>query len=74
MDNVFLLSEGTTAETGGAFTMGVITSITGGLFVEIEKQARGISVKRLASYAPSVGHRVLLAKINSTYVVLGRVV
>lgn len=60
--------------TPGAFAMGVITSTTNGLYAQIEKTPRAISLKCLASYTPAVGHRVLIAKISSTFVVLGRVV
>lgn len=30
--------------------------------------------KRLASYTPAAGHRVMLAVVSGTYVILGRVI
>lgn len=73
--NPFLTEPERPAETR-PFLMGTVESITGGLFVKIdgEAQARTKSFKRLAHYAPAVGHRVQIASISGTYVVLGRVV
>jgi hypothetical protein len=56
--------------------LGIVTSVTGGLFLRIEGEetARTKSFKRLLSYSPAVGDRVLIAKISGTFVVLGKVV
>lgn len=58
------------------FLLGVVASVTNGLYVQIDAgtQARQVSYKRLSSYAPAVGDRVLIARISGTYVVLGKVV
>lgn len=74
-NNPFLTQPEQPAETR-PFLMGTITSITGGLFIKIdgEAQARTKSFKRLAHYAPAVGHRVQIASISGTYIVQGRVV
>lgn len=75
MENPFLLSTDKPAETR-AFCMGVITSVTGGLFVKLdgEATARTKSFKRCSTYTPVVGDRVLIASISGTYVVQGSVV
>lgn len=74
MQNPFLLQTEQAAETR-PFLMGVVNSITGGLYIKLdgETDARTKSFAILASYTPIVGHRVLVAKISGTYVVLGRV-
>jgi hypothetical protein len=73
-DNPFLITQGA-AETR-PFLMGTVESITNGLFVKLdgEAEARTKSFKRCSTYTPAVGHRVLIAKISGTYVVLDRVV
>jgi nicotinamide mononucleotide (NMN) deamidase PncC len=60
----------------GDLHMATVESITGGLFIKIdgEAEARTKSFKRCSTYTPAVGHRVLIAKISGTYVVLDRVV
>ena len=74
MQNPFLPQTEQAAETRH-FLMGIVASITGGLFIKLdgETDARTKSFARLASYTPVVEHRVLIAKISGTYVVLGRV-
>lgn len=58
------------------FTMAEITETDPDVKIKIaaEDSAREKAYKRLSSYAPAVGDRVLIASISGTYVILGKVV
>lgn len=57
------------------FRLGTVTNITGGANVRFDEEASAGSKKytRLASYTPVIGHRVLLARVGSTWTILGQV-
>lgn len=57
------------------FRLGTITNTTGGANVRFDEEATAGSktYTRLASYTPVAGHRVLLARVGSTWTILGQV-
>ena len=73
MDNVFIQQP--EANTAPAFSLGTVIATAPNLLVGIEAgTTRTVPMRRLVSYTPTVGDRVLLARISGTYVILGRVV
>lgn len=58
------------------YAIAVITSITNGVFVRFwgENNASSKSYKRLSSYTPVVGDKVLLAQVGGTFVILGKII
>lgn len=63
------------SRSASSFALATITSTTGGLFVRFdgETAASPRSYKRLNTYTPVIGARVLLARVGSTWVVLGSI-
>lgn len=57
------------------FRLGEVTSITGGLFVKFdgETAASTKSYPKISTFAPAVADRVLLARVGSTWVVIGAI-
>lgn len=74
MDELFIVNPQKRAEpllylaTVGAVTASGVTLIFDGQTTPTAK-----SYKRLASYSPSAGQRVLVAKLSGSYVVLGAI-
>lgn len=69
------LQEG--GETSSAFKMAKVSSVSGSnvyLTFYGESSPRIKSYKRLASYSPAVGDTVIVAKLNNSYTILGKVV
>ena len=65
------------SEPASVFRMATITQIVGGkafLTFYGEEMQREKSYTHLASYAPAENDKVLCAKINNTYTILGRVI
>lgn len=63
--------------TSAAFKMATITEVNGDdvyLTFYGEEQQRVKNYKRLASYSPTVGDMVLVAILNKSYTILGKVV
>lgn len=52
-------------------TVGSVTASGVTLIFDGQTTATQKAYKRLASYSPAAGHRVLVAKISGSYVVLG---
>ena len=52
----------------------VSTSGTGTILTTADGATRSKPVKRLATYTPTTGDRVLLMPVGDTYVILGKVV
>lgn len=64
-------------KTTEVFRMATVTNIKDGkvyLTFYGEEIQREKDYKRLASYTPSVGDKVLVAKLNKSYTILGKVV
>lgn len=64
-------------KTTDTFKMATVTSVVDGdVFLTFygETEQREKSYKRLASYTPTVGDKVLVAKLNKSYTILGKVV
>ena len=60
-----------------SFKMATITELSGeDIFLTFygEETQRIKSYKRLASYTPNVGDTVLVAKLNKSYTIMGKVV
>lgn len=60
-----------------SFKMATVSGITSegvSLTFYGEERARDKSYKRLASYTPTVGDTVIVAKLNKSYTILGKVV
>lgn len=60
-----------------SFRMARVTQVSGSkvyLTFYGEEIQRGKSYKRLASYTPTVGDTVIVAKLNKSYTILGKVV
>jgi len=55
-------------------TIGTVSSSGVTLIFDGQTTETAKSYKRLASYSPSAGQRVLVAKLSGSYVVLGRIV
>jgi hypothetical protein len=57
------------------FKLATVTNISGGANVRFDEEGSAGSKKytRLASYTPVVGHRVLMARAGSSWVILGQV-
>ena len=63
--------------TTTSFKMATVTEISGeDIFLTFygEETQRIKGYKRLASYTPSVGDTVLVARLNKSYTILGKVV
>lgn len=60
---------------GRQFRLATVTSTTGGITVRYdgEEFAAAKQPMRVASYTAAVGHRVLLARVGSSWVILGNV-
>ena len=58
------------------YKLGTVTSTSGGVSVQFDGETTPSTkkYKRLSSYTPAVGDRVLMAEIAGTYVILGKVV
>jgi len=59
------------------FRLATVTSTSGGVSVlqfDGETAPSAKKYKRLSSYTPAVGDRVLMAEIAGTYVILGKIV
>lgn len=54
-------------------TIGAVTSSGVTLIFDGQTTATAKSYKRLASYSPSAGDRVLVAKMSGSYVALGKI-
>lgn len=60
-----------------SFKMAIVTELSGeDIFLTFygEETQRIKSYKRLASYTPNVGDTVLVAKLNKSYTIMGKVV
>lgn len=61
-----------------SFKLGTVDSLDSGGNPKIkfdgETTASQKIYKRLASYTPAAGHRVILAQVSGTYVILGRII
>lgn len=55
--------------------LATVTNITSGVSVQFDEEgtASPKKYKRLASYTAVIGHRVLMAKVGSTWVILGQI-
>lgn len=63
--------------TSTSFNMATVTEVAGNdVFLTFygEEEQRDKSYKRLSSYTPNVGDTVLVAKLNKSYTILGKVV
>lgn len=58
----------------GSFKNGTISGTTGKVRFDGESTASEKQYKRLASYTPTNGDRVLLAAVSGTYVILGKII
>lgn len=64
-------------KTSSAFKMATVSSVDDdGVYLTFygEEEQRIKSYKRLASYTPNVGDTVIVAKLNKSYTILGKVV
>lgn len=63
-------------ETSTSFKMAVVSAVSGdgvSIIFNGEESQREKKYKRLASYNPTVGDKVLVAKLNKSYTILGKV-
>lgn len=63
--------------SSATFSMATVTSVTGGkvyLTFNGEENQREKNYKRIASYSPAVGDTVLVAKLNKSYTIIGKVI
>jgi hypothetical protein len=58
------------------FKIAKVTSIVDGLKVQFTEDSSPstLKYKRIATYTPAIGDTVLMLKINTTYICLGKVV
>ena len=64
-------------KTSTSFKMATVTEVNGAaVFLTFygEETQRIKSYKRLSTYSPAVGDTVLVAKLNKSYTILGKVV
>lgn len=64
-------------KTSSSFKMATVTEVSGtDIYLTFygEEEQRIKSYKRLASYTPAVGDIVIVAKLNKSYTILGKVV
>lgn len=75
LDPLIVALDGARSSQKSAFRLGVVTGTTGGVQVKFDGETitSPKAYKRLGSYTVTVNDRVLLAKVGSTWVVLGNV-
>lgn len=58
------------------YKLATVTNITGGISVQFDSESIPSTkkYKRLSAYTAVINHRVLLAKVGSTWVILGTLV
>lgn len=70
----FALSQ-TRTESPSPTSMGTVTGTSGGVQIQFDGETSASSklYKRISSYTPAVGDRVLLLRAGRTWVVLGKI-
>lgn len=76
LDPLIEALQGVRGKTRSPFRLGTVTGTTGGVQVQFDGESATSpkAYKRLGSYTPTVGNRVILARVGSTWVVMGAVV